>query len=557
MSSEHDDHEVRPRGEDHESGRDDDVLVGGALGGHPRNGAPHRRRTTVALVAAAVLAAAGGGAYWAVTAGGGGKSPTAHAGPVTTLPGTADGGPGTVADTGIGSVYRLTGTLPKDIPGPSPLYRPDGGAGRAAVGRLAALLGVAGPVVADHGSWRAGAADGTGPALLAGPDAPGTWSYARNGQGVAGATTVVPPALPQVPPTAAAPSAGPNAADSNSTDSATVAPPAASAPGSAPAAGSGSGTGADAGTPPVSAQRAEAVAAPVLAELGLSGARVDATRTAGSIRTVTADPVVGGLPTHGWETGLDIDPNGRIVGGHGRLSALAKGNSYPVISADQAFRSLSARMMQPQYRKSCQEPMPDDKGQAQPARPGGNAAGSAASSTVPGQDRTLPTSLPCVAPHLPPTDITGAEFGLAPQFVPGGQALVPAWLFEARPEGSATTSVIARQAVTQDDLQGGQGGQGGGNAPGGPSPASPEKISGYQANGNTLTLTFWGGVCDTYAASASEQAGAVTVRVTGTAKNPGAFCPAMVKAQTTSVTLRSPLGTRTVVDATTDLPVRH
>ncbi|WUH93928.1 hypothetical protein OG900_29955 [Streptomyces sp. NBC_00433] len=537
MSSEHDDHEVRPRGEGHETGRDDDILVGGTPGGHqrPRDGAPRRRRTTVALVAAAVLAAAGGGAYWAVAAGGGGKSTTAHAGPVTTLPGKADGGPGRVAGTGTGGGYRLAGTLPSDTPGPSPLYRPEGGADRAAVERLAALLGLTGPVVADHGSWRVGAADGTGPALLAGQDAPGSWSYARNGQAAPGARTVVPPALPQVPPPAAASPAAPDAAGS-----ATAAPPAASAPAS----------GTDAASPPVSEQRARASVAPVLDGLGLSGARVDVSRTAGSIRTVAADPVVGGLPTHGWDTTLDVDPNGRIVSGQGRLSALAKGDSFPVISADQAFRSLSSRVMQPQGRMSCQVPMPDGKGQAQPARPGGNAA----SPTLPGQDKTLPRSLPCVAPRVSPTDIIGAEFGLAPQFVPGGQALVPAWLFTARPEGSEATSVIAQQAVTQDDLQGTQGG---GNAPGGPSPVSPEKVSGYQADGRSLTLTFWGGICETYAASASEQADAVTVRVTGTAKDPGAPCPAMLKAQTTSVTLSSPLGARTVVDATTDLPVGH
>ncbi|CAG6395688.1 hypothetical protein NMG29_19425 [Streptomyces cocklensis] len=530
MSSEHDDHEVRQAGEGHDTGKDDDILVGGDAGGHTHDGSPRRRRLTVALVAAAVLAAAGGGAYWA-SGDGGGKSPTAQ---LPTKSGTAIGiAPGTG-----GGDYRLTGSLPQDGPASAPLYRPDGGADRAAVGRLAALLGVTGPVVADHGSWRAGSADGTGPALLASQDAPGTWSYASNGAVTPGARQVVPPALPQVPP----PAAG-SSADSGSTSHRAEG-----------GAGTSASTGADAGTPPIPEQQAKAAAAPVLDALGLSGARVDATRTAGSARTVTADPVVGGLPTHGWDTTLDVDPNGRITGGHGRLSTLAESGSQPVISADQAYRNLSSgRIMQPDHQMSCQVPMPD-KGQAQPADPGGNAAGPAVSPTVPGQDRTLPTSLPCVAPRVTPIDITGAEFGLAREFAPGGQALVPAWLFDAKPQGAATGSVIAQQAVEQSDLQDG------GNTPGGPSPAPPANppvtLSGYQPHGSSLTLTFWGGICDTYTAAAVESPGQVRVTVTGTPKDPGAPCPALAKAQSASVRLSEPLGSRTVVDTSTGSPVR-
>jgi hypothetical protein len=428
-----------------------------------------------------------------------------------------------VTGTGGGN-YRLTGTLPEDGPSSAALYRPDGGADRAAVARLAALLGLKGPVVADHGSWRVGSGDGTGPALLVSQDAPGTWSYSANGQVAPGVRQVVPPALPQVPPPAAGAPADSGASTSHKAES----------------------------TPPVPEQQARAAAAPVLDGLGLSGARVDASRTAASTRTVAADPVVGGLPTHGWETTLDVDGNGRITGGHGRLSALAKGDSYPVISAQQAYRNLSSqRIMQPDHRMSCQVPMPD-KGQAQPADPGGNAAGPAVSPTVPGQDKTLPTSLPCVAPRVARVDITGAEFGLATQFVPGGgQALVPAWLFDAKPEGAVAGSVIAQSAVEQSALQGG------GSGPGSGSPGTPRvAVTGYQPHGTSLTLTFWGGICETYAASAAETADQVRVTVTGTPKDPGAPCPAIIKAQTASVQLDAPLGTRTVVDTSTGSPVR-
>ncbi|WP_333769678.1 hypothetical protein [Streptomyces sp. IBSBF 2435] len=533
--SDRDDHEVHETGAGHHpAGADDGILVDGSTDGHDDERPPRGRRLTVALVAAAVLAAAGGGAYWAVSADGGGKTVSSRPGPSSSGPAAAP--PGQVAAGPADGDYRLTGTLPKNGPKSAPLYRPDSGADRAAVGRLAALLGLPGPVVDDHGSWRVGAADGTGPALLASQAAPGTWSYARNGQGVPGAATMVPPALPKVPP----PSAG-GAADGG--------------PASQKATGSAPGTG----TPPVPEQQAETAAAPVLAELGLSDARIDATRTAASIRTVTADPVVGGLPTHGWDTGLDVDPNGRLVGGHGRLSALAKGESYSVISADQAFKELSsARVMRPD---SCKVPMP---GSGAARQPGGNAASSAAPPTVPGQDKTLPHSLPCVAPQAPPTDITGAEFGLATQFAPGGDALTPAWLFTAVPQGAAQGSVIAQQAVNPADL----GGSGGGSeAPGGPSPVPPATppaadgahratVSGYRLQGSSLTLTFWGGICQTYTASAAETGGQVRVSVTGRDKTPGAPCAAVLKAQTVSVRLDRPLGGRTVVDAASGAAVR-
>ncbi|CAG7631736.1 hypothetical protein [Actinacidiphila bryophytorum] len=511
MSSEHDDHEAA---HGHAGGADDDILVGGDAAEHPHD-IPQRRRLTVALVAAAVLAAAGGGAYWAVAAGGG-TSPSARPGSVAataTAPGGVAAGPGTVA--GTGGDYRLTGTLPADGPSSAPLYRPDGGPDRAAVARLAALLGVTGAVVDDHGSWRVGSADGTGAALLVGKDAPGTWSYAANSQVTPGARRVVPPALPQVPPPAADAPADSGASTSHRAES----------------------------TPPVPEQRARAAAAPVLDGLGLSGAQVDASRTAAATRTVTADPVVGGLPTHGWDTSLDIDPNGRVTGGHGRLSALVKGESQQVISAQQAYRNLSSqRIMHPDHRMSCQVPMPDK----------GNAAGPAVSPTLPGQDRTLPTSLPCVAPHMAPIDITGARFGLATQFVSGGgQALLPAWLFDAKPEGAAAGSVIAQPAVEQPPSQGG------GSAPGTGSPGTPRvAVAAYQPHGSSLTLTFWGGICDTYSASAVETPTQVRVTVTATPMHPGAPCPDLAKSQAASVALSAPLGTRTVVDASTNSPVK-
>ena len=71
--------------------------------------------------------------------------------------------------------------------------------------------------------------------------------------------------------------------------------------------GTGDGARCPAGdTEPASRCReeaAKAAAAPVLAALGQEDARLDATRCPGAVRVVTADPVVGGLPTYGWPTG--------------------------------------------------------------------------------------------------------------------------------------------------------------------------------------------------------------------------------------------------------------
>ncbi|NJP44923.1 hypothetical protein [Actinacidiphila epipremni] len=530
---------------------DDDLLAGGGTdpddagdgAAAPRPG--RRRRLTVAVAVAAVLAA-GGGTYWAVAAGGDGGGSTAHA-PVERATGGAQSKGSTGAgDTGSSSgvitapagTYRLTGTLPEKAPASAALYRAKGGPDKAAVQRLAAALGLSGAVVDEGGSWRVGPADGSGHALLVGKDAPGTWSYTVGGQVMSpGARTVVPPALPKVPP----PAKG-DGADGNSSSTARS--------GSSGASTAHSATG-DPATPPVSPDRAKAVAAPVLAELGLSGAAVDASMTAGSSRTVTADPVVGGLPTHGWQTSVVVGADGSIGSGYGRLSPLDKGETRAVISAQQAFAQLTPpRMMHP--GAMCAAPVPNaaDGGAAS----SGPGAGSAAPAD-PGDGTAAATPAPCSAPFTPPAaqpvDVTGARFGLAVQYVTGGQALVPAWLFDAHREGSAAAYVVPQPAV---DLAG----LGGGASAAPPVPVQPPStgdpdhtaVAGYQAQGSTLTLIFWGGVCETYHGSAAETSTTVKVTVTQTRKDKDAVCPAILKSQSVTVQLKSPLGTRTVTDTT-------
>jgi hypothetical protein len=333
------------------------------------------RRLAVVAVTAAVLAV-GGGTYLAVSPGHGkngpeasatlpatappGFRPTAH--PVRPLPGTprATAFPADPAPAPPGT-YRLAGPLPQDGPATAASYRPSGSPDPHSVQQLAAALGLKGPVRHDAGAYRVGSASGTGPALLVSTDPQATWSYASN--------------------------------DASS----------------------------DTVGAPVSEQRARDTAAPLLAQLGLTSARIDASHTGGTSRTVTADPVVGGLPTHGWDTGISVGPDGRVSSAHGHLATLVKGETERVVSAAQAFKELPGpRLMHPGAR-AC-------------------AAGDAANTAA-------PSTLPCAAPRPVRVDITGAEFGLTLTFASGGARLTPAWLFTAASHPSGPPYVLPQPAA--------------------------------------------------------------------------------------------------------------
>jgi hypothetical protein len=176
--------------------------------------------------------------------------------------------------------------------------------------------------------------------------------------------------------------------------------------------------------------------------------------------------------------------------------------------------------------------------------------------------------------------VRGATFGLALQFVSGVQSLVPAWLFDTAQAGVARTAVVAQTAVDPAYVTGGGSGNGSASPtpvppgtvspapanPGGPrrpvppAPSGPSAhtvdVTAYHAAGSTLTVTFEGGLCPSYTASADESAGQVRVRVTETPAQPGKMCPMIIKTLTRTVTLDKPLGTRTVVDASDGQPVR-
>ena len=88
-----------------------------------------------------------------------------------------------------------------------------------------------------------------------------------------------------------------------------------------------------------------------------------------------------------------------------------------------------------------------------------------------------------------------------------------------------------------------------------PSPAgTPARIpaDSYSTDGLKLTINFAAGVCDKYGLQADEtQAGKVLVTIVITeSAPPGRICPALVKFQSVSTDLASPLDQRRVVDTT-------
>lgn len=469
---------------------------------------PRRRSPlAVASVAAAVLLAGGGGAYWAATAADGGSKDSAAdssgstppplslderaGGPATPSPRpsapTQGIAPGEPDPHGGRLVYRASGALP-DGPDKAAVQRPNGTVSASEVARLAKALGVQGTPRAEGTSWKVGSdGDGSGPVLQVTKQAPGTWTFARYGSG-----------------------------GTDNCESETVCSSKRVAPG-------GSGT-------PVSEKAAKAAAVPVLKAAGQDDAALDAGQLMGSVRVVNADPVVGGLPTYGWATGIQVGPEGDVVGGGGQLKGLEKGADYPVIGADDALKQLNAAQP-PSGRKTgdCATPAPLEDGEKSSGTSCGKRTGAEQPATT-------------------TVTVDKAVFGLAARYVDGEQLLVPSWIFTVRPgAGSGTGDTVTQVAVDPAYLTK--------DAPSEKTPdsggtkESGRKILSYSADGRTLSVTFWGGVCSKYAASASEDGSTVRVSVTESTPDPEKVCIMIAKELTRTVTLDQPLGERNVVDA--------
>ncbi|MEG8275926.1 hypothetical protein Q5694_06460 [Streptomyces sp. AHA2] len=465
------------------------------LGGHgdraPHGGSRSRTPVLVASVAAAVLLIGGGGAWLASNASGGtdGKAaPGAPGGdgtpPPLALDGYSESAPGD--GNGIapgepnpyGVTYRVDGELP-DGPREAPVYRAGGEVAKEDVARLAKALGVEGTPVAQGEAWKIGGQDGSGPALQVNRQAPGAWTFSRYAPGTddcKGVDTCK----------------GPRAA----------------------------------GGDPVGEAEAEKAAAPVLKAVGQDGAKLDASQVMGAQRVVNAEPRVGGLPTHGWTTGITVGPDGEVVGGSGRLRTPVKGDTYPVVGAEKALELMEGQPKGDHRTGTggCATPVPlEDRPQEPCGTPSG---GGPAKDTVTVED---------------------AAFGLAAHHVDGRQALVPSWLFEVRAPGARDPFTVTYPAVEPRYLAS-------------PAPSEPEerptsaprpravKVDGYRAEGAELTVTFTGGVCADYDVETAEKGDEVTVTVTSTPWR-DKVCIMIAKQFQKTVQLDEPLGARGVVDA--------
>ncbi|MFE9646636.1 hypothetical protein ACFYO0_21485 [Streptomyces sp. NPDC006365] len=471
---------------------------------------PRRRRSAVvaASVAAAVLLVGGGGAYFATTAaGGGGADDRGGSGtpgdvgdpPPLALDGYTESGTGD--PNGIapgepdpnGTKYRFEGKAPQG-PDSAPVYRAKGEVTAAEVADLAKALGVQGKPTAEGEAWKVGAAkDGSGPSLQVNKKAPGIWTYSRS----------VPGTVP--------------------CESTTVCESDATAP--------------DAKVDPVSVDAAKKAAAPVLKAIGQDDAKLDASQLMGTKRVVNAEPEVGGLPTYGWTTGVQIGADGRVVGGSGQLKAPVKGDTYPVLDAEQTLDLLNRSAGDGRVGiGGCATPVPLEDGEK-------------------GTDNV--TCGPSTLEFTPAAVVEGATFGLASHFVDGQQALVPSWLFEVRTEGAEESYTVTHPAVeprylTSPDQPG--------NTPAPPTakPGEPGdepsaapsqrnvRVEGYSADDTKLTVRFTGGVCSDYSASAEETGSTVTVKVTETPWK-DKVCIMIAKTFHKTVDLKEPLGDRKVV----------
>ncbi|MFF4268284.1 hypothetical protein [Streptomyces sp. NPDC001536] len=478
----------------------------------PRDGeleAPHaaRRRSPVlvASVAAAVLLVGGGGAYLATSAsggpGGGGTTSGANGDdtpPLLRLDGYT-GGDGT---TGIapgepnpyGVTYQAAGTLP-DGPGEAPVYRAAGEVTKDDVARLAKALGVDGTPVLEGKAWKVGGQEAAGPSLQVNQQAPGTWTFHRYAPGT----------------------------DDCQSETVCASDPAAPA------------------DDPVSEEAAKKAAAPVLKAVGQDGAKVDASQVMGAQRVVNADPVVGGLPTHGWTTGVTVNAQGEVVGGNGQLKTPAKSDTYPVVSAEKALDQLNAA----------------------PATDHRMGIGGCATS-VPLKDRL---EAPCGSegtstPKQETITVEKAVFGLASHYVDARQALVPSWLFEVRASGAQDGFTVTYPAIDPkylasatpsaeptDEPTGQPSPRPTGPDPDQPTAAPAERdvtVEGYTAEGDELTVSYTGGVCADYKVSVVEGSDHVTVQVTETPWE-GKVCILIAKIYHETVQLDEPVGDRKVV----------
>ncbi|MFI7086090.1 hypothetical protein ACIBUR_21130 [Streptomyces anulatus] len=455
---------------------------------------PRRRRPplAVASVAAAVLLAGGGGAYWASTAAGDGGAADSGAAakksaPLLALDASADSPGGTSPDS------PPPGIAPgePDPGGPPVIYRASGelpdGPDEAAVHHARGTVPSADVARLAKALGIPGTPRTEGTSWVVGDDdGPGALlKVTKQAPGTWTFARTTPP---------------------KPCESGTMCANGASEPGG----------------DPVSEKAAKAAAVPVLKAAGQDDAALNAGQLMGDVRVVNADPKIDGLPTYGWSTGVQVGPDGEVTGGSGHLKALEKGDTYPAVGADEALKQLNAA----------------SRGKGDADRDVGGCA-----TPVPHQGEPKPSDPQCVPSNgkRAPVEQTveDAVFGLALNYVDGRQTLVPSWLFTVRQAPGGPENTVTQVAVDPEFIE----------KPDAPTPSGDRKVTSYGADGRTLEVTFWGGVCSTYTASAKESAGQVRISVTEKPQEGKKACIMIAKELTRTVTLEKPLGDRTVIDA--------
>ncbi|MFF4352254.1 hypothetical protein [Streptomyces sp. NPDC001530] len=489
-----------------------DPVEGPAEGAEPAR--PRRRHSplVVASVAAAVLLVGGGGAYFATTASGGSEDHSSTPGgngtpPPLALDGYSEGTSGTGRTNGIapgepnpyGATYHADGKLPGG-PDSAPVYWAKGEVTKDEVARLAKALGLKGTPRLVGDGWTVGSThDGSQPNLRVSLNAPGTWTFSS-----------------YVPGTDNCPK-GKRCVPVGSSGLAGLRPAA------------------------VSEEEAKKAAAPVLKAIGQDDAKLDASQLMNDdrVRVVNADPVIGGLPTYGWTTGLQVNSEGEVFSGSGQLKAPVKGDTYPVISAQKTLDLMNGSAS---------------------ASGGGRKGIGGCASPVPLKDRDeMPCEHTTVTPAPQAVTVEKATFGLATHYANGRQTLVPSWLFDVRTNGADDSFTVTHPAVdprylTSPKASGGPTAEPSPTpsptAPGDEPTAAPTtrdvKVQGYTVDGKDLTVSFTGGVCADYSASASESSDKVTVTVTEKPW-PDKICILIAKIYEKTVHLDQPLGDRKVV----------
>jgi hypothetical protein len=493
---------------------------------------PHgnRRRLTAVSVATAVVLAGGGGAYWAsnATEPAGGAAPASDGGtnpPPLTLdsPGLSEAGDGT--ERGIapgepnpnGTIYEAEGELPAG-PDSAAVHRPDGEVTRSEVAALAEALDLPGRPTEDDGRWRVGGPrDGSGPLLTVDDGRGGaSWAYVRY--------------RPAGDDLCGKPKDG---------GASTLRAPCHDGPAGNGVAGGDRDTAAD----PVSAEEAKQAVRPALAALHLEKAELDASATYDALRVVNAQPHAEGLPVQDWVSSFTVDSSGRLVRGHGHLGDLVKGAEYPVMTADETLKALN------KHREGRAGAPPCDTGP--PVEP---KTGDARIGGYPEGDDVVT----CSAPDSSGADentarVTDATFGLAAEYAKGEPVLVPAWLFEVRGQGAEDTYQVTFPAIESRFLRTPGDGGSGGAPDGGDAPVSPggerRALVSYTVDGRELTVTFWGGVCHDYRATAKDRGEQVALTVQPRNAEPKKPCIMIAKKQQVTVQLDEPLGGREVVEA--------